>query len=376
MSYNKESDKLHEQKRGKIRIKPTVNITSKRDLSNVYSPGVSSPSQHIAENPEDVYKYTSKKRNVAIVTDGTAVLGLGNIGSEASIPVMEGKAALFKQFANIDGYPLPVNTDSVEQFVTVAKAITPYFNGINLEDIRAPECFTILKELKDIDIPVFHDDQHGTAIIVLTGLLNALELTNRTKETNVVINGAGAAGIATAHILHEAGFTDITVLDSKGIVSTQREDMNKYKVEIAKKIQSHKKGSLEDVLGNAAVFIGVSVGNILDKTHVKLMEDNPIIFALANPTPEIDPMVAEEAGASIIATGRSDYPNQINNAVVFPGLFNGLIEAGKKNVTYTDMIRVAEALRDIEEVTPQNIIPSILNEDVVPAVTKVFTEKA
>lgn len=371
MNQDQQSLDLHRQKRGKIRISPTVNITSKKNLSLIYSPGVATPAKKIAENKEEAHTYTSKTRNVAIVTDGSAVLGLGNVGPEASIPVMEGKAALFKELAGIDGYPIPLHVETAQETIQVVKAITPFYNGINLEDIKAPQCFHILEKLQELDIPVFHDDQHGTAIVILTALLNAMNLTKKQKDEKIVVNGAGAAGIATTQLLLKAGYTDILVLDSKGILTPTRTDQNKYKQRIAKKTNPDgKQGNLQDAIKDAGVFIGVSTGNILTEKDVKRMKQDPIIFALANPIPEIDPEIAQRAGAKIIATGRSDYPNQVNNALIFPGLFKGLIENGKKNVTNEDMVNIARSLSEIVTPTPTNILPDVFNKDVVPTIVE------
>lgn len=369
MTLNEESLNLHKQKRGKIRIQSTVPVKTKNDLSKIYSPGVAAPSKAIQHNPETVHTYTSKERNVAIVTDGTAVLGLGDIGPEASIPVMEGKAALLKRFADLDGYPLPLQTTSAEETTNIIKAITPYYNAINLEDIKAPQCFDILHALKDLPIPVFHDDQHGTAMVILTALINAYKITPHNKHSPIVINSAGAAGIATADLLHKAGHTNITVLDSKGVLTPTRTDLNKHKARIAKQTNPNTT-TLEEAIHGAATFIGVSVADILSQKHVEAMQSDPVIFALANPAPEINPHKAKQAGAKIIATGRSDYPNQVNNALIFPGLFKGLIENQRNNLELNDMIHVSQALADLIKPQPENILPDVFNPDVVPTITQ------
>lgn len=370
MNWNKKSVKLHKDNRGKIRITSKIKLKNTDDLSMAYSPGVAKPVELIIDNPKNAYIYTSKKRNVAIATNGTAVLGLGNTGALASIPVMEGKASIFKEFANIDGYPMPINEENPKKFINIITAISPYYNGINLEDIKAPDCFYILEQLqKKLDIPVFHDDQHGTAIVVLAALLNASKLAKLKKDTKIIISGAGSAGIAITNLLLEEGYTNITILDSKGIIHTKRTDINKYKKEAAKKTNSKQAGTLKTALTNAKVFIGVSIGNILTKKMMKTMQDEPIIFALANPTPEINPQKAKEAGASIIATGRSDYPNQINNALVFPGLFKGLIEKERTKLTLKDMTKVAKAIANMVNPTKEKLLPNMF-DDVVDTVAK------
>lgn len=371
VNWEQRSDDLHEQKRGKIRIKPTIDIETSEDLSKAYTPGVASPTKRIAEDKEKAYTYTSKERNVAILTNGTAVLGLGDVGATASIPVMEGKAAIFKRFADIDAYPVPVDDDTASGVIHVAKSIAPYYNGINVEDIKAPECFVVHDKLSEaLDIPVFHDDQHGTAIVVLAALTNAMGLRSIDFEDKIVVNGAGAAGIATVNLLLHAGYKNIKVLDSKGILAPSRRDMNEYKERIAERVNSEDHtGDLSHAVRDATVFIGVSVGGVLTKEHVERMEDNPIVFALANPEPEIHPDKAKEAGVSIMATGRSDYPNQVNNALVFPGLFNGLIKAGKRDVELDDMVNVAHAIASTIEPEKDKILPDVFNEDVVKSVT-------
>jgi malate dehydrogenase (oxaloacetate-decarboxylating) len=375
MNWDKRSDDLHRSNRGKIRINPIIPLDDKDNLSTAYTPGVASPTKHIARDEANADIYTSRKRNVAIATNGTAVLGLGNTGAAASIPVMEGKAALFKRLAGIDGYPLPVNETNPEAFTDTVERLTSYYNGINLEDIKAPECFTILHDLQErLDIPVFHDDQHGTAIVILAALINAATIRPVSHDDKIVITGAGAAGIATADLLSHAGHTDIVVTDSTGILHPSRDDMNEHKQRIARKTRPDNPGGLDDAIEDATVFIGVSTGGILSHGHVKRMADDPITFALSNPTPEIEPETAEEAGASIIATGRSDHPNQVNNALVFPGLFNGLIEADKNNVTYDDMTRVAHAIANTVTPEADNILPSVFNDDVVPAVTRALAD--
>lgn len=371
VNWEQLSDELHRSKRGKIRITSAVSLESNDDLSTAYTPGVASPTKRIAEDEDKAFEYTSKERNVAIVTNGTAVLGLGDVGASASIPVMEGKAAILKRFADIDGYPVPVDDDTPSGVIHVAKSIAPYYNGVNLEDIKAPECFVVHDKLsEELDIPVFHDDQHGTAIVVLAALANAKALRPFDFDDKIVINGAGAAGLATADLLLHAGYTNITVLDSKGILAPSRRDMNEYKERLAERVNPEDNvGDLSHAVRDAAVFIGVSVGGIVTEDHVERMQDDPVVFALANPEPEIHPEKAQRAGASIIATGRSDYPNQVNNALVFPGLFNGLIRAGKRNVDLDDMVNVARGIAGTIEPETDRILPDVFNEDVVESVT-------
>jgi len=303
-------------------------------------------------------------------------LGLGDIGPEASLPVMEGKAALFKRFANVDAYPIALNTQDVDEIVRTVKLISPSFGGINLEDISAPRCFEIEQKLKqELDIPIFHDDQHGTAIVVLAGLINSLKIVDKNKEVKIVINGSGAAGIAITKLLHRYEFNNIIVCDSKGIINKNRINLNQYKqkiLEITNK--DNPSGSIHDAIKNSDVFIGVSVGNLLTEEDVRNMNNKPIIFAMANPQPEIMPDVAKQAGATIIATGRSDFPNQLNNALVFPGIFKGALQI-RKQITTKMMIRAAEALASLIEPTEEKIIPSIFNEKVADTITEAIIKK-
>jgi len=311
-------------------------------------------------------------KTVAVISDGSAVLGLGNIGPEAALPVMEGKSLLFKEFAGLDSIPLVLDTQNTQEIITIIKALAPSFAGINLEDISAPRCFEIEKELKEaLDIPVFHDDQHGTAIVVLAGMINALKVTGRNKEqTRIVINGSGAAGVAIAVLLNEYGFRHILLCDSKGIISHDRNDLNKTKQKLLKFTNcDHAEGSLMNALAQADVFIGVSVANLLTERHVGVMNENPIIFALANPDPEIKPELAKELGVSVVATGRSDYPNQINNVLVFPGIFRGAIDGYKKDITERMKIDAAQALADLViEPHAEKIIPGPFDPGVMQAV--------
>ena len=335
--YNKKSLALHARLKGKLEVTANTPIESKDDLS-VVSPGVAAPCMAIADDPSTVYDLTIKGRTVAVVSDGSAVLGLGNIGAHASIPVMEGKAALFKKFAGLNAFPICLDTQDTEEIIRTVKLISPVFGGVNLEDISAPRSFEIEQRLQDIGIPVFHDDQHGTAIVTLAGLINACKVVGKNlNQLNIVINGAGAAGIAITNLLkchdhgHDRGscisVKSVIVCDSKGIISKDRDNLNEAKKKILTYTNPHNKtGSLVDAMQSADVFIGVSKGNLLESAHIQAMADKPIIFALANPTPEIMPEKAKALGAAIVATGRSDYPNQVNNVLAFPGIFKGALQ--------------------------------------------------
>lgn len=363
VDYKKESLNLHEEKKGKIEIRSKVSVKSKDDLSIAYTPGVAEPCIHISKNKNDVYKYTSKGNMVAVITDGTAVLGLGDIGPEASLPVMEGKAILFKEFGGVDAFPIAVSTKDVDEFVKTVKLISPMFGGINLEDISAPRCFEIEERLKhELDIPVFHDDQHGTAIVVLAGLTNALKLAGKEfSKLKVVMSGAGAAGTAIAKLLMTRGVRNIIMTDRSGAIYAGRaEHMNPEKEELAKITNPLKeKGSLADVMKGADVFIGVSSPGLVSEEMVRSMAKKPIIFAMANPTPEIMPDVAHRAGAFIIATGRSDFPNQINNILAFPAIFKIAHTLQLKRITMEVKIALVQALASlIEEPSRENVIVS------------------
>ncbi len=368
MDYYKESLKLHEQNRGKLEIKSKVRVKNKKDLSLAYSPGVAAPCLAIQKG-EDPKKYTSMKNAVAVISDGSAVLGLGNIGSESSLPVMEGKAILFKEFAGIDAVPIVLDTQDTDEIVKTIKNIAPSFGGINLEDIAAPRCFEVEERLsKELDIPVFHDDQHGTAIVVLAGLINALKIVEKNKESvKIVINGAGAAGIAITRLLYKAGFKHITLIDKEGIISKCRTDLNLAQKKVLECcVIANICGTLEDVIVGADVFIGVSVAGALSKEMLKSMADNPIVFALANPEPEIDPGDAIDVGARIVATGRSDFPNQVNNALVFPGIFKGALKYGIKKIDANIKIKAAYALANIiDEPKEDRVIPDLFDKSVV-----------
>lgn len=326
MSFKKESVDIHKKYRGKIEIKPKFNINSRKKLAIAYTPGVAEVSKKIAKNKKEVDKYTNRANQIAIISDGTAVLGLGDVGPEAGLPVMEGKSAIFKSFAGVDAVPLCIYSKDVDEIVRFCKNIQPNFAGINLEDIAAPRCFEILERLEsELNIPVFHDDQDGTAIVALAALINALKVVEKDKENiKVVINGAGAAGISIAKLLNDFNVGNIVLLDSKGSITKNRSDLTSPKQEIAKLLGFEGKSqNLEDSLKQADVFLGVSKGNLLKKDMIKKMNSKPIIFAMANPDPEILPKEARKAGAAVVGTGRSDFDNQINNALVFPGIFRG-----------------------------------------------------
>ncbi|MEO9884511.1 MAG: NADP-dependent malic enzyme [Balneola sp.] len=362
------SIEAHKKAKGKISIESKMPLETKDDLSIAYTPGVAEPCSEIAKDVEKAYDYTSKGNLVAVVSDGSAVLGLGNIGPEAALPVMEGKAVLFKKFANVDAVPIVLDTQNTEEIITAVKAIAPTFGGINLEDISAPRCFEIEERLKkELSIPVFHDDQHGTAIVTLAGMFNACKLTGRKlKDLKVVINGAGAAGVAIVNLLFEAGVKEVIMCDSRGIIHKDRTDLNGTKKKMSELTnKSGVKGNLEDAIKDSDVFIGVSAPGVLTQAMVKTMTKDPIIFAMANPTPEIMPDEAKEAGARIIATGRSDFANQINNVLAFPGLFRGALDSRKNNLTSAMFIEVARAIADsVDELSEEKIIPSPFDDRV------------
>lgn len=377
MSLRDDALEMHRENQGKLEITPNVKVTNKQQLSLAYSPGVAEPCKEIHEDSRKVYEYTIKGNTVAVVTDGTAVLGLGNIGAEASIPVMEGKAALFKSFAGINGVPIALDTTDTQEIIKTVKLIAPNYGGINLEDISAPRCFEIEETLKkETNIPIFHDDQHGTAIVTMAGLINALKIVDK-ELTNikVVLNGSGAAGIAIVKLLHAYGVNNMIMCDSKGaIYSGINFGMNDTKTYVAKWTNKDKvEGSLEEVIKDADVFIGVSVADILTQDMVKTMADDPIIFAMANPNPEINPNEAKQAGAKVVGTGRSDFPNQINNVLAFPGLFRGALDVEATHIN-EDMKKAAvEAivhLIDENELHPDYCIPGPFDKRVAPSVAK------
>lgn len=371
---------LHEKNKGKLSVVSKVAVKNKDDLSLAYSPGVAEPCRKIAANKEDVYKYTSKGNLVAVITDGTAVLGLGDIGPEAALPVMEGKCVLFKEFAGVDAIPICLDTKDPEEIIRTAKLLAPGLGGINLEDISAPRCIEIETRLKEeLDIPVFHDDQHGTAIVVAAGLINAFKfLGKKFSEAKVVVNGAGAAGSSIAKLIHKLGVTNLLVLDRPGILRRSEKDSYDFsKRELAELTNPDDiKGDLSVAIKDADVFVGVSVGNILTTEMVKTMNKDAVIFAMANPTPEIMPEDALAGGARIVGTGRSDYPNQINNVLVFPGLFKGALEAKSKKITEEMKLAAANGLASLikeEELNENYIIPDAFDPrvaDVVAAAVK------
>lgn len=353
---------LHEEWKGKLRVEAKMKVDSREALSMAYTPGVAEPCKKIHENLEDVYKYTMKGNFVAVVTDGTAVLGLGDIGPEAAMPVMEGKAVLFKEFGGVDAVPICLSTKDPEEIIETVKRIAPTFGGINLEDISAPRCFEIEKRLREeLDIPVFHDDQHGTAMVVLAALTNALRVVGKSRENaRVVVNGAGAAGIAISKLLLADGFGDVVLCDKVGILQEETPGMNPVQAEMSRITNKEGlKGSLADALVGADIFVGVSAPNIVTQEMVASMNSDAIVFAMANPVPEIMPDVAKAGGARIVGTGRSDFPNQINNVLVFPGLFKGALAARCK-ITEEIKLGVAHVLANMipaEELTEENLIP-------------------
>lgn len=375
MDYDKESLEIHKKKRGKIEIKSKVPLKTKNDLSIAYTPGVGAVSLAIHKNKKKSWELTNRANQVAIVSDGSAVLGLGDIGPEAAMPVMEGKAIIFKEFAGVDAAPLCINAKDADKIVEFCKQIEPSFGGINLEDIAAPKCFDILARLeKELSIPIFHDDQDGAAIVVLAALINSCRVEKKDiKKLKITINGAGAAGIAVARLLISEDIKDITLLDSRGIIYKNRKNLNLVKKEIAQKTNKKQlTGGLKEAMAGTDVFIGVSRGNLLDAEMIKIMNKNPIIFAMANPTPEIMPDKAIGAGAVIVGTGRSDLPNQINNALVFPGLFRGLLDGKIKRITNAMKVAAAKAIADMVEPTRGKILPEITDKRVAQAVSGVI----
>ena len=376
MDYNKLALELHEKYKGKITTALRDNGEIDRDkLSAYYSPGVGAVSQAIAENPADLPKYTWTNNLVGVISDGSAILGLGDLGPKAAMPVMEGKALLFKHFANVDAVPIVLDVHQPEEIIAAVKAIAPSFGAINLEDIAAPKCFEIEEHLKsELDIPVFHDDQHGTAVVVLAGLINSMKVVGKNlADCKVVMIGAGAAGTAIAKLLYAYGVHNIYAVDSRGIISDERDDLNAEKTALKQYLKTDINGSLNDAITDADIFIGVSKPGLLTPEMVAKMAKNPVVFALANPVPEIMPDIAKEAGVAVIATGRSDFPNQINNSLAFPGIFRGALDHGVKKITDEHKLAAAEALAAlVEHPIADEVIPSPFDERVVPAVAGVI----
>jgi malate dehydrogenase (oxaloacetate-decarboxylating) len=383
LTLREEALHMHRINKGKLESKSKVAVRNAKDLSLAYSPGVAEPCKDIYEKPEMVYEYTMKGNMVAVVTDGTAVLGLGNIGPEAALPVMEGKAVLFKSFAGVDAFPICLNTTDVEKIIETVKLLEPTFGGVNLEDIAAPNCFVIEERLKkEANIPVFHDDQHGTAIVTAAGLVNALKLIGKKiTEIKVVANGAGAAGIAIIKLLYSYGVRDIIMGDTKGAIYEGRPvGMNNVKAEVAKFTnRDNLTGSLEDVIKGADVFIGVSVEGALTKEMVASMNKDSVIFAMANPNPEIMPDVAKEAGARVVGTGRSDFPNQVNNVLAFPGIFRGALDVRATHINEKMKVAAVEAIASLiseSELSEDYVIPAPFDPRVAPAVAAAVAKAA
>lgn len=376
MDYGKLALEKHKELKGKIGVKIKDTLDSKEKLSIYYTPGVGTVSSHIAAHPEEARDYTWLNNNVAVISDGSAVLGLGNIGPKASLPVMEGKSALFKHFADIDAVPIVLDVHTADEIVAAVKAIAPSFGGINLEDIAAPICFEVEERLKaELDIPVMHDDQHGTAIVTLAGLINAMKVTGRKLEdAKIVVVGAGAAGTAIIKLLHTYAQPRMFAVDSKGIISKNRTDLNEEKRGLLEYTNfTDVDGSLEDIMEGADIFIGVSRPGLLTADMVKSMNKDPIIFAMANPVPEIMPDVAKEAGVAIMATGRSDFPNQINNSLAFPGIFRGALDNRVTKITDEHKVAVAEVIASlVEQPSAEQIIPSPLDDRLVPSIAAVI----
>ncbi|MDU5508280.1 NADP-dependent malic enzyme [Finegoldia magna] len=374
---------LHEKNQGKLEVVSKVKVNDAMDLALAYTPGVAEPCKKIHEDNELAYKYTNKGNMVAVVTDGSAVLGLGNIGGIAGMPVMEGKSVLFKEFGNVDAFPICLNTQDTEEIIRTVKAISPSFGGINLEDIAAPRCFEIEKRLiEELDIPVFHDDQHGTAVIVLSAVINALRIVKKDiSDVKIVISGAGAAGIAISNLLTLAGAKNNLILNSRGIIDPDDEKLDEARREIARTTNPNKvKGDLKTAMENADIFIGVSAPGILTKEMVSSMNHDSIVLAMANPVPEIYPDEAKEAGARVVGTGRSDYPNQVNNVLVFPGIFRGALDAKADKITDDMKLSAAYAIAHmVEQPVEDRILPEAFNKDVARnvanAVKKSWEEK-
>ena len=379
MTQNEKALQLHEQWNGKIDTTPKCQVKSREDLAIAYTPGVAEPCKVIAENKEEAYRYTIKSNTVAVVSDGSAVLGLGNIGAEAAMPVMEGKAVLFKEFGGVNAFPICLDTQDTEEIIKTVVNIAPAFGGINLEDISAPRCFEIETRLKQLlDIPVFHDDQHGTAIVVLSGIINALKVVNKKKEEcRVVVNGAGSAGIAITKLLLRYGFPDVILCDKSGILSKKTPDLNWMQKEMMEVTNLEgKEGTLADAFRGADIFVGVSAPGIVSEEMVASMNRDAILFAMANPVPEIMPDLAKKAGAKVVGTGRSDFPNQVNNVVAFPGIFKGALEGRAPQITEEMKLAAALAIASLvpeDKLNEDNIMPEAFDPrvaDVVSAAVK------
>lgn len=382
-NLKQEALEIHRSHQGKLETKAKLNVKNLKDLSLVYSPGVAEPCLAIQENSEKIYDYTMKANTVAVISDGTSVLGLGDIGADASLPVMEGKAILLKNFAGVDAFPLCLDTKDPEEVIKTVKLLTSSFGGINLEDIKAPHCFFIEQRLKaELDIPVFHDDQHGTAIVTLAGLINALKLVNKTfDEIKIVINGAGAAGIAIAKLLNNFGVKEIIMCDTKGAIYQGRPcGMNPIKEDVASFTNAKKaEGPLEEIVKNSDVFIGVSAPGVLTPEMVRTMERDPIVFAMANPNPEITPAEAKAAGVAVIGTGRSDFPNQVNNVLAFPGIFRGALDTRASDINEEMKAAAAYAIASLvseQELSADYIIPSPFDARVAPEVAAAVAQAA
>ena len=380
--YNKMAIEMHEKHKGKITVVSKVKVEDKDALSTAYTPGVAEPCRKIHENPDSIYTYTSKGNMVAVVTDGSAVLGLGDIGADAALPVMEGKAVLFKEFGGVDAFPVCIKSNEVDEIVRTVALLEPVFGGINLEDISAPRCFEIERKLKEImDIPVFHDDQHGTAIVVLAGIINALKIVGKNeKDMRVVVNGAGAAGTAITKLLLDFGFKDLVMCDSKGIICKGDERLNWAKKEIAEITNlSGMKGDLAKAMEDSDIFIGVSAPGIVTKEMISSMKENAIVFAMANPVPEIMPDLAKEGGARVIGTGRSDFPNQVNNVLAFPAIFRGTLDVRASDINEAMKIAAARAIASViddSEINEDNILPKPFDKRIMKSVSEAVMEAA
>lgn len=380
MSYNEKALALHKEWNGKLDVTPKCQVKSRKDLAIAYTPGVAEPCKVIAKDKKEVYRYTIKANTVAVVSDGSAVLGLGNIGAEAAMPVMEGKAVLFREFGGVNAFPICLDTQDTEEIIKTVVNIAPAFGGINLEDISAPRCFEIENRLKELlDIPVFHDDQHGTAIVVLAGIINAMKVTGKKKENcKIVVNGAGSAGIAISRLLLKYGFPHITLCDKSGILNKQTPELNWMQKEMMEITNLEgKSGTLADAFVDADIFVGVSAPNIVTPEMVSSMNQDAILFAMANPDPEIMPDIAKKAGAKVVGTGRSDFPNQINNVVAFPGIFKGALEGHASQITEEMKLAAALALASLvpeDELNENNIMPEAFDPRVADIVSQAVKE--